>query len=100
MGPTWAAERPVRSTSSRAWETCQIVERRGRIYGPSYEVQASSPAGDRKLTGYGERQVWPNDGAKARRHVAEVGQRLIAEGWEPLPGGVDWWNLRFRRPGR
>ncbi|MCC6314250.1 MAG: hypothetical protein IT337_09545, partial [Thermomicrobiales bacterium] len=89
-----------RRAPARGWETCQIVERRGRIHGPSYEVQASSPGGDRKLTGYGERQMWVKDSAQARRHVAKIGQHLIAEGWDPLPGGADWWNLRFRRPAR
>jgi hypothetical protein len=32
----------------------------------------------------------------AREALAELSRYMTENGWEPQPGGVHWYNLRFR----
>ena len=94
---------PLRVTAPEAggWEECEIDWWRGYFKADFYAL-ALRPGGERYVAARSPTFPWwrseppLEEGLGAEAHARLVA-RLVADGWEPVAGGLAWYKTRLRR---
>ena len=88
------------------WETCEIVLAivRENVFSRvvRWEVHIDTPRGVLDVARSPEFRIRTNSArieatSTEGGYVDDLVKRLVLDGWEPLPRGVDWFSFRFRR---